>query len=79
MLVQPTTTLVVGERLTDETTGDELLRRVARECDVPGDLLSQLAALQTVIPDVNVRGARAELGRRVAAILDYTAADRGTS
>jgi hypothetical protein len=30
-----------------------------------------------VIPDVNVRGAKAELGRRVAAILDEIAAGSG--
>jgi hypothetical protein len=69
----------MGERLTDETSGDQLLDRVAGECDLPGHLLIQLAALQTVIPDVNVRGAKAELGRRVAAILDDTAAGRITS
>ena len=69
----------MGERLTDDTSGDQLLNRVARECDLPANLLTQLAALQTVIPDVNVRGAKAELGRRVAAILDDTAAGRVTS
>ena len=69
----------MGKRLTDEASEDQLLERVARECDLPTDLLTQLAALRTVIPDVNVRGAKAELGRRVGAILDEIAAGRRNS
>jgi len=65
--------------LSDETPEDPLLACVTRDCDLPSDLLQRLAALEAVIPDVNVWGAKAELGRRVAEILDEVAAREGAS
>jgi hypothetical protein len=50
-----------------------LLARVAEQCGVSVELLVELAALELEIPDINVWGAKAELGRRVAAILDEEA------
>lgn len=61
----------------DGAPEDPLLARVTRECELPADLLRRLAALEAAIPDVNVWGAKAELGRRVAEILDEAAAREG--
>lgn len=47
-----------------------LLAQAAADCDVDPQLLLDLAALEADIPDANVWGAGAELGRRVASILN---------
>lgn len=47
-----------------------LLAQVAEQCGVPVELLNRLAALELEIPDINLWGAKAELSRRVTAIID---------
>ncbi|MDO3431919.1 hypothetical protein QWJ46_04415 [Rhizobium sp. CBN3] len=55
-----------------------LLARVAEQCGVPVELLNRLAALELEIPDINLWGAKAELSRRVTAIIDdHAQSERG--
>ena len=54
----------------EDTNQGTLLDRVAKQAGVAPELLERLTALELEIPDINVHGAKAELGRRVAAILD---------
>lgn len=63
--------------VTEEQAHDVLLTQVAKECKVPMDVLLRLAALEQMIPDVNIHGAKAELGRHVAAIIDEAATREG--
>jgi hypothetical protein len=54
-----------------------LLAQAAKECDIDPQLVLELAGLQVDIPDANIWGAGAELGRRVASILnDYAGRER---
>lgn len=48
----------------------ELLARVADEGGLPAQLLVDLAHLEDDIPDLNLHGAKAELSRRVADVLN---------
>lgn len=50
----------------------ELISLAAAERGVPADLLMKLLAVEREIPEVNAWGARAQLVRRVAEILDGT-------
>jgi len=59
---------------TDEQGDAALLAMVANESNVPVALLEKLAELQDEIPDLNIWGAKAKLGRLVEGILDEEAA-----
>jgi hypothetical protein len=47
-----------------------LLAQVAAESDIDANILLELAALESDFPDAGIWGAKAELGRRVTAILN---------
>jgi len=63
--------------MTAPNKADDLLARVAEEVGLSRQLLSDLAALETGFPDMNLRGAKPELGRRIAELLDAAVAEEG--
>ncbi|MGZ8284169.1 MAG: hypothetical protein ACXWUZ_03795 [Allosphingosinicella sp.] len=64
--------------MTASNRTNDLLARVAEEVGLPRQLLADLAALEDSFPDMNVRGAKPELGRRIAELLDAAVAEEAS-
>jgi hypothetical protein len=64
--------------MSEGNKGKDLLEKVAEEQGVPLRLLRDLAALEDNFPDINARGAKTELGRRVGELLDAAVAEEAS-
>jgi hypothetical protein len=67
--------MVLGGFVTNIQGNDELIAEVEHEAGLTPGLLASLIALENQFPDLNARGVRQDILRRVAEILD-PAADR---
>ena len=63
----------------EEDSADELVASVARAADVPISLLQALILLEQDFPDLNIWGAKPQLARRVAVLMDREAARSGVT
>ncbi len=57
----------------DQLQDDDLIAALEREAGLEPGLLRRLLALEAEFPDLNMRGARRDLYRSLAAILDAEA------
>lgn len=67
----------MGMAMSLNSRDTDLLAQVAMEAGVPPQLLLDLANLEQHVPDVNILGSKAELTRRVTALLNDYAAREG--